>query len=109
MGARNRGGIGLSYRPARLRRLAELIPWNQFRGPINILKFGLTGPSYAGGIDSFESILGLLKSLKIQAQDLVGIRSKKGGGNLGHLLISKSIHRPFLERIYFLSVELNLK
>jgi hypothetical protein len=26
MGARNRVGIGLSYRPARLQRLAELIP-----------------------------------------------------------------------------------
>ncbi len=36
MGARNRGGIGLSYRPARLHRLAEFIPWNQFRGSINI-------------------------------------------------------------------------
>jgi hypothetical protein len=36
MGARNRRGIGLSYRPARLHRLAELIPWNQFPGPINI-------------------------------------------------------------------------
>jgi hypothetical protein len=36
MGARNRGGKGLLYRPARLHRLAEFIPWNQFRGPINI-------------------------------------------------------------------------
>ncbi len=27
MGARNRGGRGLSYRPARLHRLAEFIPW----------------------------------------------------------------------------------
>jgi hypothetical protein len=36
MGARHRGGIGFSYRPARLQRLAEFIPWNQFRGPINI-------------------------------------------------------------------------
>jgi hypothetical protein len=33
MGARNRVGIGLSYWPARLHRLAELIPWNQFRTP----------------------------------------------------------------------------
>jgi hypothetical protein len=41
MGARNRGGIGLSYRPARLHRLAEFIPWNQCRGPINMLKYGL--------------------------------------------------------------------
>jgi hypothetical protein len=29
-GARNRVGIELSYRPARLHRLAELIPWNRF-------------------------------------------------------------------------------
>jgi hypothetical protein len=38
MGARNRRGIGLSYRPARLHRLAEFIPWNKFRGPIHVLK-----------------------------------------------------------------------
>jgi hypothetical protein len=36
MGARHRGGIGFSYRPARLHRLVEFIPWNPFRGPINI-------------------------------------------------------------------------
>ncbi len=36
MGARQRGGIGFSYRPARLHRLAEFIHWNQFLGPINI-------------------------------------------------------------------------
>ncbi len=36
MGARHRGWIGFSYRPASLHRLAEFIPWNQFRGPINI-------------------------------------------------------------------------
>ncbi len=46
LGARHRVGIGLlyrpargigfSYRPARLHRLAEFIPWHQFRGPINI-------------------------------------------------------------------------
>ncbi len=28
MGSRNRVGIGLSYRPARLHRLAEFVPWN---------------------------------------------------------------------------------
>ncbi len=32
MGARNRVGIGLSYHPARLHRLAESIPWNRFLG-----------------------------------------------------------------------------
>jgi hypothetical protein len=36
MGARNRVGIGLSYRPARLHRLAEFIPWNRFLDFINI-------------------------------------------------------------------------
>ncbi len=30
MGARNRVGLGLSYRPARLHRLAELVSWNRF-------------------------------------------------------------------------------
>ncbi len=41
MGARNRVGIGLSYWPARLRRLAEFIPWNQFLGSLNVYKYGL--------------------------------------------------------------------
>jgi hypothetical protein len=43
MGARNRFGIGLTYRPARLHRLA--------------------------GIDSLESIPGAFKSVKIRALD----------------------------------------
>ncbi len=36
MGARNRVGIGLSYRPARLHRLVEFIPWNWFLGSMNV-------------------------------------------------------------------------
>jgi hypothetical protein len=36
MGARNRVGIGLSYRPARLHRLAELIPSTQFLGVLKV-------------------------------------------------------------------------
>jgi hypothetical protein len=36
MGARNRVGIGLSYRPTRLHRHAELIPWNRFLGSLKI-------------------------------------------------------------------------
>jgi hypothetical protein len=44
MGARNREGIGLLYRPAGLNRLAErlaeLIPWNRF---LDSLKFKNTG------------------------------------------------------------------
>jgi hypothetical protein len=41
MGAKNRGGIGLSYRPARLHRLAEFIPWNLFLCSINVKKYRL--------------------------------------------------------------------
>jgi hypothetical protein len=33
---RNRIGIGLSYRPARLHRLAELNPWNRFLGSLEV-------------------------------------------------------------------------
>jgi hypothetical protein len=40
MGARNRVGIGLSYRPARLYSLAELVPWNRFLGFLKVWKFG---------------------------------------------------------------------
>ncbi len=32
MGTKSRVGIGLSYRPARLHCLAELVPWNRFLG-----------------------------------------------------------------------------
>jgi hypothetical protein len=41
MGARNRVGIGLWYRLARLHILAELVPWNRFLGSLKDLKFGL--------------------------------------------------------------------
>jgi hypothetical protein len=44
--ARNRVGIGLSYRPARLHRLAEFIPWNRFLGSMfSTLKITGTGPT----------------------------------------------------------------
>ncbi len=33
MGARNRVEIGLSYRPAKLQKLAEWIPWSRFLDP----------------------------------------------------------------------------
>jgi hypothetical protein len=46
MVTRNRGGIGLSYRPARLHRLAEFILWNRFLGSIKVPVF------VSPGIDS---------------------------------------------------------
>jgi hypothetical protein len=36
MGARNRVGTGLSYRPVKLHRPAELIPWNRFLGSLEV-------------------------------------------------------------------------
>ncbi len=36
VGARNRVGIGLSYRPARLHSLTELVPWNRFLGSLKV-------------------------------------------------------------------------
>jgi hypothetical protein len=36
MWARNRVGIWLSYRPARLHRLAESFPWNRFLGSLKV-------------------------------------------------------------------------
>ncbi len=36
MGARNRVGLGMSYRPARLHSLAELVPWNRFLGSLKV-------------------------------------------------------------------------
>jgi hypothetical protein len=45
MGARNRVGIGLSYRSARLHKLAELIPLNRFLGSLQVKKYRLTTES----------------------------------------------------------------
>jgi hypothetical protein len=39
MGARNRVGVGLSYLPAELNRLAETIPWNRFLGVLKLKKY----------------------------------------------------------------------
>ncbi len=35
-GARNRAGTGLSYRPARLHSLGELVLWNRFLGSLKV-------------------------------------------------------------------------
>jgi hypothetical protein len=68
MGARNRGGRGLLYRPARLHRLAEFIPWNRFRGPIHVQKYQLRVV-----LPRWESIPGLLKGLHIRALDCCNV------------------------------------
>jgi hypothetical protein len=45
MWARNRDGVGLSYRPTRLHRLAELIPRNRFLGSLKVVTSEKTGGS----------------------------------------------------------------
>jgi hypothetical protein len=57
MGARNRGGRGLSYRPARLHRQAEFIPRNQFWGPIHVKKCWLRIP--VSELEFLNSLRGL--------------------------------------------------
>ncbi len=64
-GNRNRLGIGWPYRPARLHRLAELIPWNRFLCSLKVKKYRLRPPRLHW---LAESIPGLLKSLKLPAQ-----------------------------------------
>ncbi len=41
MGARNREGVGFSYRPAKLHWLTEMIPLNRFLGSLSVLKYCL--------------------------------------------------------------------
>jgi hypothetical protein len=55
MEARNLVGIGLSDRPAVLRRLAESIPWNRFLGSFNVYKYGLWASRANYSILSFSS------------------------------------------------------
>ncbi len=43
VGERHRVRIGLSYRPARLHRLAQFIPWNRFLGSIKFKNTGSDG------------------------------------------------------------------
>jgi hypothetical protein len=56
LGASNRLGIGLWYRPSRLHRLAEFNPWNRFLVSLKVYKFGLWLHRLA------ESIPGILKT-----------------------------------------------
>jgi hypothetical protein len=79
MGAKNREGIGLSYRPANAGIFKQSIEARNRVGiggvdslesiPRLIKSLQIRDQAtYAGGTDSLETILGLLKSLKIRAQ-----------------------------------------
>jgi hypothetical protein len=60
--ARNRVGIELSYRPARLHSLAELVPWNRFLGSWKVYKFGLSPLTPNARYSNTSSATTLLKS-----------------------------------------------
>ncbi len=85
MGARNRVGMGLSYRPARARICKPFKkPRNRFlawRAGTSILFVVLVRQAtFAGGINSSGSIPGLLESLRIRAQSRK-LKSRYGARN----------------------------
>jgi hypothetical protein len=66
MGARHRVGIGLSYRPARLHRLAELMPWHRFLVSIRVLKYQLCITEMrVGGRSELYTEEGVLKKISL--------------------------------------------
>ncbi len=58
----------MSYRPGRLHKLAESIPWNRFLGSLNFHKFGLRRPLLGEG----EGTVGpsVSEPRKLMASDL---------------------------------------
>jgi hypothetical protein len=82
MGARHREGIRFSYRPARLHRLAEFIPWNQCRGPKNIYKYGL----WLIRLAEFIPRNRFLGSLNVALAREKGRLEWKGGGGVARFL-----------------------
>ena len=59
MRASNRGGIGVSYRPARLHRRAEFNPWNRFFGlhkSLKIRALAIDGVSVRMGLVNYSEV-----------------------------------------------------
>jgi hypothetical protein len=93
MGSRNRVGTGLSYRPARLYRLAGSIPRNRFLGSIKILKYRYTNyMNYvrfdllqSRGKDRWIPATGFSVLLLPEISRIKGIRSPDGYGFCLHV------------------------
>jgi hypothetical protein len=110
MGARNQVGIGLSYTPTRQSWTFRTI----YGGCRNRIGIGLwyRTTTQPGGIVSLESILGLLKSLKIRAQfsniwSARELRHKRGFERLTHVEREGNIGRgPRLFCCHLTSVRL---
>ncbi len=58
MGSRNRVGTGLSYRPAKLHRLAESIRWNRFLGSSKVF--------YNRGMSGIPVVINLIRAAVLQ-------------------------------------------
>ncbi len=83
MEARNRVGIGFSYRPAGLHRLAELILWNLFLGCLKVLKYRLWKrlkllPCLDHGVQILHRLLLLPRGM--------AVRRQSGGGGASFCL-----------------------
>ncbi len=77
MGARNRVGIGLSYRPARLRRLAELIPGIRFLGSLKAgFDRSILRHSRIWAVPAVKAMLNKLFTILKNLYEYVNIRSK---------------------------------
>jgi hypothetical protein len=85
MGDRNRVGIGLSYRPARLHSLAELIPWNRFLGSLKVLNLG-------SGWQGLTEGQGLFRKSEAFGE---------GGGGSGRFLMKKGPPQEIMLYLYY--------
>ncbi len=99
-GARNRIGIGLSYRPAKLNRLAELIPWNRFLGSLKVKKFELVCFLPNIPVNPYSSILLLCKEREVAGSSLWldsrGVRWSRAVGQRSPTLDTCSINQQNL-------------
>jgi hypothetical protein len=97
-GGTHRVRIGLLYRPARLHRLAELVPWNRFLGPWYLLSFKEPRDRFQG-IDSASqyNMYQCLAYLCFQLQctmPLNVINNCGGGGRGGRRRVFKYARYP---------------
>jgi hypothetical protein len=67
--SRNRVRIGLSYRPARLHSLSELIPWNRFLGFWKVKKISGSGKQFSCGTQSLYTPKRVIRQFTAHAQE----------------------------------------
>jgi hypothetical protein len=112
MGARNRVGIGLSYRPARLYRLVDLIPWKvemvhsyfqTFMEPRNRFQ-GMNSASLCSPAGRYDKpipprFLALIDSLKIPAVSLKVLKFGLRKGDLSAFVLRTVTCTLFVQQV----------